>query len=222
MERLTALFAALGDEFDSDPTVSLITLPETASVITLSDWPDYDINNVIDNYYYFFDALLQHFPNTPYVQYTNFLAGANQVIRASYLDDIIKKYNSGFGNPEIWRSSGGGETGDEPSWVETTLFGFGYEAYKGDALVVLSAQFATFARPWTDPDDPDKEVIAATDVLEHAVDVSGAHIIVWTLPESHWWATQTYDYTHVLQAIENEGARINTARPTYGASVSLT
>jgi hypothetical protein len=100
--RFDALLAAFGREFDRDPNLEAVNLPETATSARLLKSPQKGVEPYTDQAY--FAALkqgmttLRHaFPNTVVIQYLNFpqnLLGA--------LTDYEKEIGVGMGGPDVY------------------------------------------------------------------------------------------------------------------------
>lgn len=101
-ERMAALFAALGREFDRNPGIEAAVLPETSPSAQLEKFPQAGVEPFTTERYV--AALKQHmlalrraFPNTVVIQYANFPQSA--------LPDLIaymKEIGVGLGGPDVY------------------------------------------------------------------------------------------------------------------------
>ncbi len=101
-ERLDALLVAFGREFDRDPNLEAVNLPETSTSAYLDRTPQEGVEAYTDAVY--FDALkrcmttLRHaFPNTVVIQYTNFPTKL-----LPQLTDYEKEIGVGMGGPDVY------------------------------------------------------------------------------------------------------------------------
>lgn len=101
-ERMDAFFAALGREFDSDPTVEAVVLPETSLSASLAKTPQQGVERYTDEIY--LEALKQRltamrraFPNTVVIQYVNYPPGL-----LPDLTDYMKSVGVGMGGPDVY------------------------------------------------------------------------------------------------------------------------
>jgi hypothetical protein len=100
--RFDAVLTALGREFDRDPNLEAVNLPETATSAQFEKFPQANIEPYTEQVY--FAALKQQmatlrrvFPNTVVIQYLNFppnLLGA--------LTDYAKEIGVGMGGPDVY------------------------------------------------------------------------------------------------------------------------
>jgi hypothetical protein len=100
--RFDAVLTALGREFDRDPNLEAVNLPETATSAQFEKFPQANIEPYTEQGY--FAALKQQmatlrrvFPNTVVIQYLNFppnLLGA--------LTDYAKEIGVGMGGPDVY------------------------------------------------------------------------------------------------------------------------
>ena len=101
-ERLDALLVAFGREFDRDPNLEAVNLPETSTSAYLDRTPQEGVEAYTDAVY--FEALkrsmttLRHaFPNTVVIQYTNFPTKL-----LPQLTDYEKEIGVGLGGPDVY------------------------------------------------------------------------------------------------------------------------
>ncbi len=101
-ERLDAVILALGREFDRDPNLEAVNLPETAPNATLDKTPQAGVETYTEAVY--FEALKRQmttlrraFPNTVVIQYTNF---PPKLLVA--LTDYEKEIGVGMGGPDVY------------------------------------------------------------------------------------------------------------------------
>jgi hypothetical protein len=101
-ERLDAVIEALGREFDRDPNLEAVNLPETAPNAYLDKTPQAGVETYTEQVY--FEALKQAmttlrraFPNTVVIQYTNF---PPKLLDA--LTDYEKEIGVGMGGPDVY------------------------------------------------------------------------------------------------------------------------
>lgn len=101
-ERLDAVLLAFGREFDRDPNLEAVNLPETAPSARFATAPQAGVEAYSDAVY--FAALKQQmatlrraFPNTVVIQYTNFPA---QLL--VQLTDYQKEIGVGMGGPDVY------------------------------------------------------------------------------------------------------------------------
>ena len=101
-ERLDALLVAFGREFDRDPNLEAVNLPETSTSAYLDRTPQEGVEAYTDAVY--FEALkrsmttLRHaFPNTVVIQYTNFPTKL-----LPQLTDYEKEIGVGMGGPDVY------------------------------------------------------------------------------------------------------------------------
>jgi hypothetical protein len=101
-ERFEALIAALGREFDRDPNLEAVNLPETAPGAYLDRSPQAGVETYSDEIY--LEALKRHmtalrhaFPNTVVIQYTNY---PPKVL--DRLTDYEKEIGVGMGGPDVY------------------------------------------------------------------------------------------------------------------------
>ena len=101
-ERMDAFFAALGREFDGDPTVEAVVLPETASSANLARVPQEGVERYTEEKY--LEALKQRltamrraFPHTVVIQYANYPPGL-----LPDLTDYMKTVGVGMGGPDVY------------------------------------------------------------------------------------------------------------------------
>lgn len=101
-ERLDALLIAFGREFDRDPNLEAVNLPETSTSASLDRTPQEGVEAYTDAVY--FEALkrcmttLRHaFPNTVVIQYTNFPTKL-----LPQLTDYEKEIGVGLGLPDVY------------------------------------------------------------------------------------------------------------------------
>jgi hypothetical protein len=99
---MDAFFAALGREFDNDPTVEAVVLPETAPSASLIKAPQPGVERYTDELY--LDALKQRltsmrraFPHTVVIQYVNYPANL-----LPELTDYMKSVGVGMGGPDVY------------------------------------------------------------------------------------------------------------------------
>lgn len=101
-ERLVALIAALGREFDQDPNLEAVNLPETAPNAYLDEHPQAGVEAYTEVVYFEalkrqMLALRQAFPNTVVIQYTNFpFKLLDQLTDFELANDI------GMGGPDVY------------------------------------------------------------------------------------------------------------------------
>lgn len=101
-ERLDAVIVALGREFDRDPNLEAVNLPESAPNASLDKNPQAGVETYTEEVY--FEALkrqmttLRHaFPHTVVIQYTNF---PPRLLVA--LTDYEKEIGVGMGGPDVY------------------------------------------------------------------------------------------------------------------------
>ena len=101
-ERLDAVIVAMGREFDRDPNLEAVNLPESAPNAYLDKSPQAGVETYTEQVY--FEALkrqmttLRHaFPNTVVIQYTNF--PPNLLVA---LTDYEKEIGVGMGGPDVY------------------------------------------------------------------------------------------------------------------------
>lgn len=101
-ERLDAVIIAFGREFDQDPNLEAVNLPESAPNANLAKNPQAGVETYTDQIY--FEALkrqmttLRHaFPNTVVIQYTNF----PQTL-LDQMTDYEMKIGVGMGGPDVY------------------------------------------------------------------------------------------------------------------------
>lgn len=101
-ERLDAVIVALGREFDRDPNLEAVNLPESAPNAYLDKSPQAGVEQYTEQVY--FEALKrqmttmrQAFPNTVVIQYTNF--PPNLLVA---LTDYEKEIGVGMGGPDVY------------------------------------------------------------------------------------------------------------------------
>jgi hypothetical protein len=106
-ERMDALFAALGREFDLEPGLEAAVLPETSPSAALEKSPQAGVEPYTTDIYVEalkqrMHALRKAFPNTAVIQYANFpQQGLPQ------LTDYMKEIGVGMGGPDVYpRPSG--------------------------------------------------------------------------------------------------------------------
>lgn len=100
--RFTALIAALGQEFDRDPNLEAVNLPETAPSANLIANPQPGVDPYTEAIY--FEALKEHmvalrqaFPRTVVIQYTNFPTKL-----LDQMTDFEKEIGMGMGGPDVY------------------------------------------------------------------------------------------------------------------------
>ncbi len=100
--RFTALIVALGREFDRDPNLEAVNLPETAPSANLIDSPQPGVDAYTEALY--FDALKEQmmtlrraFPHTVVIQYTNFPTKL-----LDQMTDFEKEIGVGMGGPDVY------------------------------------------------------------------------------------------------------------------------
>ena len=100
--RFDAMLAAFGREFDGDPNLEAVNLPETAPNARLKTTPQAGVEPYSDEIY--FAALKQQmatlrrvFPRTVVIQYTNFPANLLEE-----LTDYQKEIGMGMGGPDVY------------------------------------------------------------------------------------------------------------------------
>lgn len=100
--RLDAVIAALGREFDRDPNLEAVNLPETAPNAYLDRNPQAGVETYTEQVY--FEALKQamttlrrSFPNTVVIQYTNFPRSL-----LNELTDYEMEIGVGMGGPDVY------------------------------------------------------------------------------------------------------------------------
>jgi hypothetical protein len=101
-ERMDALFAALGREFDSDPTLEAVVLPETAPSANLVKFPQAGVERYTPEIYVEalkqrMRAMRQAFPHTVVIQYANFPQNM-----LPQLTDDMKAMGVGLGGPDVY------------------------------------------------------------------------------------------------------------------------
>lgn len=101
-ERMDALFAALGREFDSDPTLEAVVLPETAPSASLEKFPQPGVERYTKEIYFEalkarMSAMRRAFPNTVVIQYANFPPDL-----LPQLTDTMKEIGVGLGGPDVY------------------------------------------------------------------------------------------------------------------------
>jgi hypothetical protein len=101
-ERLDAVIIELGREFDRDPTLEAVNLPESAPNATLDKTPQAGVETYTEAVY--FEALKRQmttlrraFPNTVVIQYTNF---PPKLLDA--LTDYEMEIGVGMGGPDVY------------------------------------------------------------------------------------------------------------------------
>lgn len=101
-DRFEALIVALGREFDRDPNLEAVNLPETAPNAYLDKAPQEGVETYTEEIY--FEALKRQmlalrrsFPNTVVIQYTNFPAKL-----LGQLTDYEKEIGVGMGGPDVY------------------------------------------------------------------------------------------------------------------------
>lgn len=101
-ERMDALFAALGREFDAHPGVEAVVLPETSPSANLEKFPQPGVTPYTTAIYV--QALKQRmlamrkaFPHTAVIQYANFPQQA-----LPDLTDYMKEIGVGLGGPDVY------------------------------------------------------------------------------------------------------------------------
>jgi hypothetical protein len=106
-ERMDALFAALGREFDREPAVEAVVLPETSPSADLVRSPQqgvepYTVAIYIEALKQRMTALKKAFPHTAVIQYANFPQDM-----LPELSDSMKEIGVGLGGPDVYpRPSG--------------------------------------------------------------------------------------------------------------------
>lgn len=101
-ERMDALFAALGREFDRNPNLEAVVLPETAPSASLAKQPQPGVDPYSDGLYLAalkarFTAMRRAFPNTVVIQYANY--------PPALLDELIESMTAagvGLGGPDVY------------------------------------------------------------------------------------------------------------------------
>lgn len=101
-ERMAALYAALGREFDAEPGVEAAVLPETSPSAQLEKSPQPGVEAfTVDRYVAALErqmlALRRAFPNTAVIQYTNFPQSALPALIA-----YMKEIGVGLGGPDVY------------------------------------------------------------------------------------------------------------------------
>jgi hypothetical protein len=101
-QRMDALFAALGREFDSEPGVEAVVLPETSPSASLEKFPQPGVEPYTTAVYV--EALKQRmtalrlaFPHTVVIQYANFPQQALPELTA-----YMKQIGVGLGGPDVY------------------------------------------------------------------------------------------------------------------------
>jgi hypothetical protein len=100
--RFDALIQALGREFDRDPNLEAVNLPETAPNAYLDRSPQAGVQPYTDDIYFealkrFMTTLRHAFPNTVVIQYTNF---PQELL--DRLSDYEKEIGVGMGGPDVY------------------------------------------------------------------------------------------------------------------------
>ncbi|MHB8898693.1 MAG: hypothetical protein ACYC6Y_08100 [Thermoguttaceae bacterium] len=100
--RMDALFAALGDEFDPEPGVEAVVLPETSPSAALDKKPQPGVEPYTTAIYVAalkarMAALRRAFPNTVVIQYANFPQAALPDLTA-----FMKEIGVGLGGPDVY------------------------------------------------------------------------------------------------------------------------
>lgn len=101
-ERFDALIAALGREFDRDPNLEAVNLPESAPNAYLDRTPQRGVETYTDAIYFEalklrMTALRRAFPNTVVIQYTNFPTKL-----LDQLTDFELEIGMGMGGPDVY------------------------------------------------------------------------------------------------------------------------
>ena len=101
-ERMDALFAALGREFDREPGLEAAVLPETSPSANLEKFPQAGVEPYTTDLYVAalkqrMLALRKAFPNTVVIQYANFPQQA-----LPQLTDSMKEIGMGMGGPDVY------------------------------------------------------------------------------------------------------------------------
>ena len=101
-ERMDALFAALGREFDGEPGVEAAVLPETSPSASLAENPQpgvdpYTVAIYVEALKQRMLALRKAFPNTVVIQYANFPQPALPELTA-----YMKEIGVGVGGPDVY------------------------------------------------------------------------------------------------------------------------
>ncbi len=101
-ERFDALIAALGREFDRDPNLEAVNLPESAPNANLDRTPQPGVETYTDAIYFEalklrMTALRRAFPNTVVIQYTNYPTKLLE-----QLTDYEREIGVGMGGPDVY------------------------------------------------------------------------------------------------------------------------
>ena len=102
LARFTALITALGREFDRDPNLEAVNLPETAPSANLIDNPQAGVAAYTEALYFEalkgqMLALRRAFPHTVVIQYTNFPPKL-----LDQITDFEKEHGIGMGGPDVY------------------------------------------------------------------------------------------------------------------------
>lgn len=100
--RLDALLVAFGREFDHDPNLEAVNLPETSTSAYLDKTPQAGVEAYTDEVYFealkrCMTTLRRAFPNTVVIQYTNFPTKL-----LPQLTDYEKEIGVGMGGPDVY------------------------------------------------------------------------------------------------------------------------
>jgi hypothetical protein len=101
-ERMDAFFAALGREFDNNPTVEAVVLPETSPSANLIKAPQPGVERYTEEIYLEglkqrLTAMRRAFPHTVVIQYVNYPANL-----LPELTDYMKSVGVGMGGPDVY------------------------------------------------------------------------------------------------------------------------
>lgn len=101
-QRMDALFAALGRDFDRDPAVEAVVLPETSPSANLARSPQAGVEPYTTAIYVEalkerMTALKRSFPHTAVIQYANFPQDM-----LPELTDFMKEIGVGLGGPDVY------------------------------------------------------------------------------------------------------------------------
>ncbi len=195
MDRLIALHAALGAEFDGEPFIEAIVTEESATTVALTD--NATPQTYVDQLKRLASAFASSYPSTLSVLQLNFRTSPNEYELMEHL------YRNGIG-------VGGPDTSP---LVVTEFVPELTAAYAGKVpiLMAVNATHLTFSS------DPIGEGLLTLDqVFDFAVtDPNGinANHLFWWFFEKRWTPGVSYDFYDTLEVIRQRGGYINTTCP---------
>ncbi len=195
-ERLGALLAAIGHEFDDHPALAYVTLEESA-IIGADQQAGFTSDRMLEGYKTIHSIAVTGLKKTIFSQWVNWRTGLSEAHASEMIRHLVKDTKSAFGGPDALAIDRAAAPGSGASiGALDNAFGWAYVTYRGIAPITMSAQM------------PSMQVESPLASLNYAIDELGAHFITWAPQTGSAWSIGD-----AIEMLRKEGARINQTPP---------